>query len=555
MALALRLYGIAWALPDDSRLFSFHPDESMVVGAALRLNPFVGRLDPGFYNYGSLALLLFSAAIHLGEAIGLISAGPAPGVPSASALLMARLVTASLGAATCLFLISSGRRLWDERAGLWAGALYAVAPLAVQHGHFATVDVPATFFIAGSLFFAARSLTTETPSVRDLLWAGLWAGLAAATKYNAGLVLLAAGAAALRKGPPAPSRAAAFKSPFGRGGARRKDGAPAASISAPPIIGGRGGLVVISALIGFLIGCPGILLDWNRWASGFAFEAVHVRAGHGLVFVNTPPGFWYHIAVNLRWGLGLPLLLITLIGTGYALYRRRPADWMLLAFLLPYYLLIGLAQVKFARYTLPLFPPLLLLTGALLAVGSVKPLPRRLLRATGALAGAYALLFSFALDKTMTLPDTRDQAAAFVRSGGIGSVGFPTGPWYWSPTLHPLLTAPVPQAAQQAAASLSSLRLIPALEEWSTASLRQSAPDAVALSEFEYGDALRARHAPALDYLARLRRDYPAARVFAKPVQVFGIPLTKLSGEDNLPVQNLPHDMLYTNPTTVVRSR
>ncbi|MBD0275428.1 MAG: glycosyltransferase family 39 protein, partial [Acetobacteraceae bacterium] len=433
------------------------------------------------------------------------------------------LVTAALGTGTCLFLYGTGRLLYGpgpgraSPAGLAAALLYALAPLAVQHGHFATVDVPAVFWISGALFFAARH---GEKGGRSLFWAGLWAGLAAATKYNAGLVLLAGAAAGWIK-PAARGRAATFV----------------------PLLGG--------AALGFVIGCPGALINPEGLWQGIQMEAAHVRGGHGLVFVNTPPGLIYHLVFNLRWGLGAPLLLLAVAGIVAALLRRRPGDLVLLAFAVPYYLLIGLAEVKFARYTLPLFPPLLLWAGALL---TEREKVRRIAAWAGVAAAVYALAFSLALDRTMTRPDPRDRAAAFLREAGVRSVGFATGPWFYSPPLHPGLADFRPPVAKRNALLAENPRLIPAEGEWNVAQLQQTAPDAVALSELnEYADALRARHPPALAYLDALRRDYPSVRVFASPVQVFGLRFTNVTGR--LPDQGLPHDMLYTNPTTIVWMR
>lgn len=521
LAVVLRLWGIAWGLPDAGRLFSYHPDETTVVAFALALDPLAGRLDPGFYNYGSLSLLLDALVLRAGEALGM--AGSLPGVPSAEALLTARLLTAALGTGTCVFLYGTGRLLYGtgpgraSPAGLAAALLYAVAPLAVQHGHFATVDVPAVFWISGALFFAARHLERGG---RSLFWAGLWSGLAAAAKYNAGLVLLAAAASA-----------------------GIKPGSRGRMATLAPILGG--------AALGFVLGCPGALLNPEGLWQGIRFEAAHVREGHGLVFANTPPAFVYHLVFNLRWGLGAPLLVLIVAGFAAAILRRRPGDLMLLAFAVPYYLLIGVASVKFARYTLPLFPPLLLWAGALLAE---REKVRRVAAGAGVVAALYALVFSLALDETMTRPDTRDRAAAFLRKAGVHSVGFATGPWFYSPPLHPGLADFRPFAAKRYAELAENPRLVPAEGEWNVVQLQQTAPDAVVLSELnEYEDALRARHAPALAYLDALRRDYPNARVFANPVQVFGLRFTNVAGR--LPRQGLPHDMLYTNPTTVVWMR
>ena len=528
LALLLRVWGIAWALPNASRLFSYHPDESVVVSFSLRLNPFLLLLDPGFYNYGSLSLLVNAAFLHAGEAAGLLVSGPVPGIPSAGALLTARLVTAFLGAGTCLFLYGAGLRLYSASAGLAAALLYAVAPLAVQHGHFATVDVPATFWLSGALYFAARHLKAdENGRTRDLFWAGLWSGLAAAAKYNAGLVLLAGAAAWWLRGSRAPRSL---------------------------------GRLVAAAVLGFVVGCPGVLLNPNGLLAGLAYEAQHVRGGHGLVFVDTLPAPVYHVLVNLRWGLGWPLLLVTAFALASAYYCRRRADLLLLAFAVPYFVLIGFAQVKFARYTLPLLPPLLLLVGSML---SIPASARRQRVETVALvvAAGYALLFSVALNLTMTRPDPRDRAAAFLRSAGVASVGFPTGPWYYSPPLGPLLAHPRPDLAQKSALDITAPRLVPALNgqggpvEWDTGLLLRSAPAAVALSEFEYADALRVGHAPAREYIGMLTPRYPNRRTFANPVEVLGIRFTNVDRDASLPVQHLPHDMLYTNPTQVIFSR
>ena len=530
VALLLRVWGIGWALPNEGRWFSYHPDESVVVGVSQQLNPFLLLVEPGFYNYGSLSLLLNSAVIHIGQGVGLISAGPAPGVPSAGALLAVRLLTAALGAATCGFLFGAGRLLYGRTAGLVAALLYALAPLAVQHGHFATVDVPAVFWISGSLYFAARYLAGER-CTRDLLWAGLWAGLAAATKYNAGLVLLAGIVAWwLRLQVEKPIRGDSNKPPF-----------QALFL----LIGG--------AALGFLVGCPGVLLNFAAFHRDFAAEAFHVsKQGHGDVFVNTPPGFIYHIAFNLFWGLGWPLTIACLAGIAYALYRRRPGDLILLAFVLPYYLIIGLAVVKFARYTLPLFPPLLLFVGALIPPKTHKA--ARFVGAALAGAGAFALLLALAFDSVMVQTDTRDRASAFIRQKQIASVGFAVGPWFFSPPLNPLLAAPNPQVAKKAARENQALRLVPAETEWDAASLTLAgAPQAIALSSYDYADGLRARPETVSPYLTALQSAYPNHEDFTQPLQVFGLPFGNLTTNAfGLPEQKLPHDMQYPNPVTVI---
>ncbi|MDX1931737.1 MAG: glycosyltransferase family 39 protein [Capsulimonadales bacterium] len=525
LALGLRLWGIDWGLPNDARWFSYHVDESVVVTFSRAVHPLLLLLDPGFYNYGSLSLLLNGFFIHLGEMIGLVRPGPSPQIYSASALLVARLVTVGLGVGTCGFLFGAGRLLYGITGGVVAATLYAVAPLAVQHGHFATVDVPATFWVAGSLYFAVRHLSDERKA-RDLILAGVWAGLAAATKYNMGLAVLPAFVA------------------WWLGQPRDRHGVA---------------LVAGTAALGFLLGCPGALLNFPAFFAGLTEEMGHVAKGHDRVFAGTPPGFLYHIAFNLAWGIGWPLVIAVLVGVGNALVRRRPGELALLAFTLPYYVLIGMAAVKFARYTLPLMPPLFVLAGGLTAISTGR-VGRMALPALGA-GAVYALLMACGFDAVMTRPDPRDRAAAFIREKGFTSVGFPTGPWFYSPALNPLLGANVPTAAKKAAAETTEPRLLAADGEWNVDQLRAENPDAVALSELnEYADAQRIRFPAAITFLSYLQENYPKQEVFANPVSFLGIPFSRLRTDSGLPTpglptQDLPHDMNYTNPTTVVRYR
>jgi 4-amino-4-deoxy-L-arabinose transferase-like glycosyltransferase len=521
-ALAVRLWHIDWALPTASRLFSFHPDEAVVVSHAL--DPFRLQLDPKFYAYGALPLLLDGAAIHLGRAVGFIGPDPAPGVPGAHALLLARLVTALLGAATCLFLCGAGRALYDRRAGRVAACLYACAPLAVQHGHWATVDVTATCFVAGAFYFTARAASAPDGDPTSILWAGAWSGFAAASKYNGALMLLPVLVVWWIREP------------------RRL----------PVVV-----VTLLSFVTALVVACPTLLLNPGGVLEDVQREAQHMSAGHGAVFRGTGSGFVYQVAHNLDWGLTTPLLLWVLAGVVGAIVRRSRADAIVAAFALPYYLVIGLASVKFARYALPLLPALLLWAGALVTSMSRwrRDAGRAAMVVVG-LAATWALLFALALDRSMGGRDPRDDAADFVRSrGDIAKVGFATGPWFYSPSLAPSLGNPDIAVARASVAGSALPMLMAPSKSWNAESIAGGALDAVAVSETEYGDMQRLANPLALSYLASVERMLPQAHVFARPVELFGLRFTTLDTHRGLPEQSLPHDMGYTNPTEVVFTR
>ena len=482
LALVLRLWGIAWGLPDASHLFSYHPDESRVVGQAL-MQPGQNILDTGFYNYGSLATLT--------DRFLLLATGALTNIPTASSLLLVRFVTVAYGIGTCALLILFGKRLEKPDVGLSAAALYAVAPLAVQHGHFATVDVPATFWVTASLLTALAN--------PKLFWCGLFTGLAAATKYNAGLVLLAGVAAWFLL------ERRSLKSL---------------------------GLLLSGAALGFLLGCPGVLVNFPKFWEHFTFELAHSRTAQ-IDFVGQTAALYWP-TLGLLAALGSPLWLV---GVGRALATRTRTGLTLLTFVLPYLLLLCVSANQYVRYALPLLPALCWLIASL----PWKPLV--------ALGGTLSLLFSLALCSVMAGPDPRDEAAAFLKQKGVASVGFATGPWFYSPPLHPGLSHPSPRRAKSAAESSEPLKLfaVPPGRDWDATLLDETQPDAVALSEIEYTALIQKKNPQALAYLAALTARYPIKTVFAHPLPLLGA--RKSSG---LPCQPLPIDMLYTNQSVVV---
>lgn len=477
LGLLLRLWGIGWSLPDARHpLATYHPDELINLSAARLADIPHGQFDIGFYNYGAFYFYLVSLAQTIGRGYGLIppmqqnvgaiSLSAAGARETAALFLCGRLVTALMGTITIPVLFLLGNRLYCRRTGLLAALLYAIAPLAVVHAHFLTVDVPSTLFVTLALLWSARLLERQTWA--EYAWAAVWTGLAAATKYNTGLVLIAPITAHFLNLPP---------------GACRKHR------NAQILV-----LILVTALT-FLIACPGPVLNLNAFwdgipgypGSGVRYELFeHSRTGHGLLFTNTGPGWWYHLIVSLPCGLGIPLLLLSLAGIGVALARRRQGDLVLLAFLLLYYLATGFSAVRFARYMLPLFPVFCLLAARV----AFEPIREKLYR----VALQTAVILTFALTSFMTLAlvsqmagsDPRDRAAdAMDKTLPPGaSVAFATVPWFYSPPLSPLFGAPAAPKRMQAAEQTSRYQLRISSKEWDP-SVLTPLPDVVVLSNIE----------------------------------------------------------------------
>ena len=532
LAAALRIWGIGWGLPTEQHYFSYHPDETTILFSAMKLNLFAGEFNPGFYNYGSLYIFLVSIAAVFGSLFGLINI-PSEDVFSkigevAKLYMSGRLIAFALGMLTVYLVYLLGKRAYGRRAGLIAALFMAILPIHVMHSEFLAVDVPATFFVTLALLFAVR--IPEGHRLRDYLLSGLCAGLAAGTKYNAGLVIIS----------PIVAHLVSHRA------------RPILRVLSPKLWA-----VVLMGAAGFLIGTPGAILDYGRFSHDFAYEVLHARTGHGLVFAHTGSGFVYHIMHSLWPGMGLPLLILGGIGIIYALVRRTPADLALMAFAVVYYAVIGIAQVRFARYTIPLLPVMVILgarpVGEILSITSRGFFARAARGLTAIILIAivgYTLFYSLALDRVMASQDTRDQAARWIKDNipAGSTIAFPTIPWFYTPPLDPYFGLPLPSERLDRIAEVTDYSLVvDANAEWNADFLVRESPQYVVLSEFEYVDRERIKDRAYESYSAVLKKDYHLVREFSDPPSLleFRVPL----------IPRLPHDMSYASPTILVYGR
>jgi len=564
VALGVRLVGIGWSLPNAERHYSYHPDEWLVLLASyFVINPYAGEFLPGFYNYGTLPMYLWSLWLHWLSAVGVIDRLPENATPAqiaelrAQLYLWARVLVALMGAGTAVVVGRTAAQVAGIGAGVVSALAMALAPAFVVHSRFMTVDVPTTFFVALA-FHHAVALHASPRPMRTLLWGAFWAGCAAGSKYNAGLALLA----------------------------------PLVGLWLLPNMSVAKRLLGSAAAVGvagltFLIVCPGVWADSARFWANFWYEVRHVEQGHGEIFTDTGLGWLYHLKPNLSTGFGALGLLASAVG--WALHARNRVWWGVLAASLAYYLLIGAAEVRFLRYTFPLFPMLamgvgLLWTGARLSLppsfrfpplregnrtrGQASPLregnrtqgrelgspceqgePKGggLLPALRSLlvvaALAWQLLSTASLTACMVRPDARDQAAGWAQATlpQGARIGFPTVPWFYTPPLFPEIGELRWQDRLAAAQQATRYRLIPlAPPEWNAEALQATLPDYLIISEFESRDVARIGRADYQAFMRIVEARYTLLRTFENEPVLLG------RRED------MPHDLLYVCPKVYV---
>ncbi|MEW6747338.1 MAG: glycosyltransferase family 39 protein, partial [Planctomycetota bacterium] len=526
-AMALRLLGLQWGLPSALHAHSYHPDEPLLVWAAYSSIYLNGELFPPFYNYPSLTIYLTALALGVGMGCG---------VPEteANALLIARIVTAIIGVAAVLVTITVGWRLHGAIVGLMAGIFLGIAPLHAQHTHFATVDVPSTLFV--TLALGCAGVILRSGSWRGYILGGLFAGLAAGTKYNAGLVLLSVVMAHLLR-----------------------DG-----LSSRSIREGRLWAAVACAAAALLASTPGMLVRPAEVLHDLAYEFEHAGRGHGLLFAGTGNGFLYTFASSLWWGLGPPLAVLFLGAVLWALWNREKAPLAILGFVIPYYALISLSQTRFARYALPLFPAAALLCGlfvqdAALRVAKQLPItrrawPRLAWLGLGLVFVVPTLSYTVWLNSAFLSRDPRDAAAQWIKSETReGSrIGLLDLPWFYSPPLTEQFGFGTPwerrESARKAPYDIVILADITEPVSWWEG---RSRPALVVISDYEIADALRLRNIESLPAAQREQVRKTLANLDLV-VAHYAVRREFRSSRGRLFGIDLPHDMRYASPSLAV---
>jgi hypothetical protein len=368
VALALRLWGIAHGLPyvyNADENAHFVPRAVGMFGHSFNPNYFV---NPPAYTY--LLHLVFELRWGSREAVG-----DALAADRTSVFVLARVVAALLGTAAVALLLWTGRRLLGGAAGLVAGALLAVAFLPVHYSHLALNDVPAVAGVCLTLLGVAG--IHRHGRLRDYALAGAALGLACATKYTAGILLVTVLAAGLL--------------------------APGRRVRGLALAG-------VLALLAFLAANPYALLDFDAFREGISRQSEASGDGGGKLGLSTDSGIVYYLG-TATWGLGwLPAVAALGGAVGLALRDRRLAAVLVPAPVL-FLLFMGLQDRFFARWLLPVYPLLCLLAGwAVVALASRLRRPALVAGALGVLLCLQGLVFSIHNDVVLSRPDTRELA-------------------------------------------------------------------------------------------------------------------------------------------------
>jgi hypothetical protein len=172
------------------------------------------------------------------------------------------------------------------------------------------------------------------------------------------------------------------------------------------------GAIVVCAF-GFLLGTPFAILDWHTIIGDLSSSASVVYHG----------GIWergtFFPFTSLVKSVGAPVGFLALLSLGYALFRRRPADLVLLS--MPLFLggFLMLFSVKEPHHMLIAFAPILLLSASLLVDLVTWFVRSRLIQSVTLTLATLVLIAlpaqnSFQRSYRMSMPDTRTLAKDWI---------------------------------------------------------------------------------------------------------------------------------------------
>ena len=333
----LRLIGINVGLPDSP-----DPREVIIAQDVLNLVHFTAPPEtynwPGtawFYGIAAIGKLLSIGGLHLTEA---------------RVILLARCINTLLSTATLWFTYAIGKHAGNRRVGHIAAGLLAVSMLhTTNESRFALVDIPATFCVTLFLWQVVRArFSSATLTLPTAIWLGVITGIGCAVKFTTVFVCLSVFIFI---------RSAHFYR--------------------------RLAIVIGVSALTFTLLCPYWLIDlisptWNFFFEDFWYEVTHYHRGHfGLI--STAEAGWLqrfiYLWTLLKWGMGLPLALLAGFGVLRAVVALKVKtggsppilETVLLAFVIPTLLSIGIHKVKFTRHLLILYPALTVLAALVLA--------------------------------------------------------------------------------------------------------------------------------------------------------------------------------------------
>ncbi len=331
-----RFRATSFGLPDK-----FRPDEKFMIRPAL---DFAADWNPHFAIYPAAQMYIQHAALWTwgvthGDWRDFRSAYATDN--QVLAYLVARRASAAMGMATIPALYFAAVPIFGPSAALATAAIATFCTLHMRDSKYATTDIGMVFWLTLAIAMIFRMILYGRR--RDYLAAGVFSGLAIATKYPAGAIVFGVAVAHLE--------------------VQRCEGRSLWKFLADQ----RLYLAAAATITATFCFTPYTFLDWRQtlrdWTTNHS--ALYFLHGSGNPFAGY--GWAWLMFRAMPDSFGIVLQVLFLIALLWGLVRRRRGTPSLLAFIAASLIGITSSHYVFYRYLLVPFPAIVLLGGVLIA--------------------------------------------------------------------------------------------------------------------------------------------------------------------------------------------
>jgi hypothetical protein len=454
----LRLLGISWGLGSGyGHYLNFHPDEYISIRGILPIRPMAGKLQaPDAYFEGTFNYYLWAVPEMLRELRGEAPLPAGEGEQNLTAdqfkfvLLSGRLMSVAFDLATVVLLFAIIHELTGQAVVAVLGALlYGVIPMQVIYSHFMR-----TYTLSNLLCVLVIWLSIKALKHRHwwlFVVTGLAAGLAAATRYPAAVVLSVPFVLLLLRGdaPKEPWRQRFRK-------------------SVVYLLSGPVWLLGVGFILGLFLGEPMLLFDSQNVAREIFFEMYHYAPAEARNPFDMAP-IWKYVSVLIPYATYPILCLLIYLSILYVLVR--PSVWPAAVPLCTFAVLYTYAMAKgyhnlYARLTMLLLPAFCVIVGV--AFGQVRrdlvnrPVLFRIVIIVTILVIIPSVLFDWAYGQAMRERDAREMLRndlqEFIRDRAPTTIGVSEGGYYF----YTVMPAVFPLKSNNVAVELESALTRPA---------------------------------------------------------------------------------------------
>lgn len=371
IALFLRVQGNAFGLP-----YLYHCDEPVTINIAVKFG--LGDLNPHYSFHPTLLhyiiFFMYGLFFLLGRVLGIFS-----NISDFQNLfftnptifyLIARTISAVFGTMTVALVFFLGKKIFNKNIGFIAALFLTFTFLHMRSSHYARHDVAVTFFVVSAYFFLINIV--RKGRLKDYLLGGFFSGLAIAANWNA-IILV-------------PS--IVISNFF----VKRSENKHLINLFFNKFLFLSGLMVVF----GLFCGSPFLFLDFKNFLPGILHQVQRLLTASQSENVLTASmmisGWKFYVTHSLFYGLGWPLLILSIMGLFYSIYKRSSEDLILSSFPVIYYVFFGyMKRGAIDEYIIPVLPFLTLFAARLLW-NVVISLKRRNIKLTN-----YVLLISIFL--------------------------------------------------------------------------------------------------------------------------------------------------------------